>query len=332
MQTQRTWKHLSRLFLTGLTAAGVAGAANAAGKYPEKPIELVVGYKPGGGYGDLAQAIAPFIEKHLPNKANVVVRNMDGAGNVVAANYLHKAKPDGYTIGLYNVVGLALNQVSRKSQYDLAKTTWLARINVDNVVALVNGKGPYNSILDFKKQAKPEYIVSIRGISDNNTLAAAVTFDKMKVKWKPLNHEGASNAILSVIRGDADLILASYESFQQYIDSGDVKPILYYDTKRFPRMPDTPIPAEIGMPELAEAMNTQRMIGAPPGLPADVRQVLETAIRQAVEDPGFIELMKKTRKSIVYLDGKESEKVVKGTLETYKSYSGVINDLLNRGK
>jgi tripartite-type tricarboxylate transporter receptor subunit TctC len=332
MQSKITRNHLSRTFLAGLAAAGIATAAGAAGKYPEKPIEFVVGYKPGGGYGDLAQAIAPFIEKHLPNKANVVVRNMDGAGNVVAANYLHKAKPDGYTIGLYNVVGLALNQVSRKSQYDLAKTTWLARVNVDNVVALVNAKGPYSSINDFKKQAKPEYIVSIRGITDNNTLAAAVTFDKMKVKWKPLNHEGASNAILSVIRGDADIILASYESFQQYVDSGDVKPLLYYDSKRFPRMPDTPIPAEIGMPELADSMNTQRMIGAPPGLPADVRNVLETAIRKAVEDPGFIELMKKTRKSIVYLDGKESEKVVRSTLETYKSYSGVINDLMNRGK
>ncbi|MDB5729336.1 MAG: hypothetical protein JWQ00_2541, partial [Noviherbaspirillum sp.] len=273
-----------------------------------------------------------FIEKHLPNKAAVVVRNMDGAGNIVAANYLHKAKPDGYTIGMYNVVGLALNQVSRKSQYDLDKTTWLARVNVDNVVALVSAKGPYNSMLDFKKQSKPEYVVSIRGLTDNATLASAVTLDKMKVKWKPLNHEGASNAILSVIRGDADLIVASYESFQQYIESGDLKPILYYDTQRFPKLPNTPIPAEIGMPELAEAMNTQRMIGAPPGLPADVREVLETAIKKAVEDPGFVELMKKSKKSIVYLDGKESAKVVKTTLDTYKSYSGVINDLMNRGK
>jgi tripartite-type tricarboxylate transporter receptor subunit TctC len=326
MRTRTTWHKLAWLLL------GVAGTACAAGKYPEKNIELVVGYKPGGGYGDMAQAIAPFIEKHLPNKVNVVVRNMDGAGNVIAANYLQKAKPDGYTIGLYNVVGLALNQVARKSQYDLEQTTWLARLGVDNVLAMVNAKGPYNSILDFKKQTKPQYIVSIRGITDNNTVAAALTFHKLGVKWKPLNHEGASSAIMAVIRNDADIILASFESFQQYLDSGDLKGLLFYDDARSPKLPGTQIPAEVGLGELSQAMNSQRMIGAPPGLPPEVRNVLEVAIKKAVEDPGFIELMKKTRKSIDYLDGKESAQLVKRTLNNYKAYSGVINDLVNQGK
>ena len=323
---------LSKLAWALFATFCVAGSAGAAGKFPEKNIELVVGYKPGGGYGDLAQAIAPFIERHLPNKVNVVVRNMDGAGNVIAANYLHKSRPDGYTIGLYNVVGLALNQIGRKTQYDLDQTTWLARLGVDNVLALVSAKGPYNSILDFKKQTKPEYIVAIRGITDNNTVAAALTFDKMGVKWKPLNHEGASGAILSVIRGDADIIMASYESFQQYLESGDLKPLLYYDTARPAKLPKTTIPADIGLGELAQAMNSQRMIGAPPGLPADIREVLELAIKQAVNDPGFIELMKKSKKTVDYLDGKESAKVVKQTLDSYKSYAGVINGLVNQGK
>jgi tripartite-type tricarboxylate transporter receptor subunit TctC len=318
--------------LAGVGVAGLAGTACAAGKYPEKNIELVVGYKPGGGYGDMAQAIAPFIEKHLPNKVNVVVRNMDGAGNIIAANYLQKAKPDGYTIGLYNVVGLALNQIARKSQYDLEQTTWLARLGVDNVLAMVNAKGPYNSILDFKKQTKPQYIVAIRGITDNNTVAAALTFHKLGVKWKPLNHEGASSAIMSVIRNDADIILASFESFQQYLDSGDLKGLLFYDDARSPKLPATQIPAEVGLGELAQAMNSQRMIGAPPGLPPEVRNVLEVAIKKAVEDPGFIELMKKMKKSVDYLDGKESAKVVKQTLNNYKAYSGVIKDLVNQGK
>ena len=316
-----------------LVASCVASAsAHAATKFPEKNIELIVGYKPGGGYGDLAQAIAPFIEKHLPNKVNVVVRNMDGASNVIAANYIQKAKPDGYTIGLYNVAGLALGQVGRKTQYDLAQVTWLGRLGVDNVLAMVSAKGPYNNILDFKKQTKPQYIVSIRGITDNNTVAAALAFDKLGVKWKPLNHEGASSAILSVIRGDADIIMASYESFQQYLDSGDMKAILFYDDVRSPKLPNTPIPAEVGLKELGQALNSQRMIGAPPGLPADVRAVLETAIKKAVDDPGFIELMRKSKKSIDYLDGKESAAVVNQTMSSHKNFSGIINGLVNEGK
>ena len=70
-------------------AVGFGGAMTAsAEEYPEKNIEFVVGYKPGGGYSDWALVLAPFIEKHLPRKVNVVVRHMDGAGNVVAARAL----------------------------------------------------------------------------------------------------------------------------------------------------------------------------------------------------------------------------------------------------
>ncbi|HLQ26804.1 MAG TPA: tripartite tricarboxylate transporter substrate binding protein [Acidiferrobacterales bacterium] len=316
--------------LLAIFAAG--GTASAAGKYPAKNIEFVVGYKPGGGYSDWAQTLAPFIEKHLPNKVNVVVRNMDGAGNVVAANYLQKAKPDGYTIGIYNMVGLAATQLARKVGYDLNKVTWLARVSVDNGVALVNAKGPYNSILDFKKQDKPQYIVSIRGFSDIYTLSAALTFEKLGVKWKPLNHEGAASAILAVIRGDADIFWASYESMQQYIDNGDVKAVLYYGNARSPKLPNTPTVAEAGMPDLSESMNAQRMLGAPPGLPADVRAVLEQAIKQAVEDPEFREVLKKMKKTVEYLNGKDAEKIVNDTLKSYSSYSGVVKELMNTGK
>ncbi len=306
--------------------------AASADNYPTKNIEFVVGYKPGGGYADWAQALAPFIEKHLPNKVNVIVRNMDGAGNVTAANYLQKAKPDGYTIGIYNMVGLAATQLARKVQYDLSKVTWLARVSVDNGVALVNAKGPYKSILDFKKQDRPRYIVSIRGFSDIYTLSAAVTFEKLGVKWKPLNHEGAASAILAVIRGDADIFWASYESMQQYIESGDVKAVLFYDDQRNPKLPNTPTPKQVGMAELSQAMNAQRTIGAPPGLPADVRAVLEQSIKKAIDDPEFHATLKKMKKTPAYLNGKDTEKLVNDTLKNYQSYVRVVKSLLNEDK
>lgn len=325
-------KNICRLVLVLLGSLAVASTAFAAGQYPEKNIEFIVGYKPGGGYSDWALALAPFIEKHLPNKVSVIVRHMDGAGNVTAATYIQRAKPDGYTFGIYNMVGLAATQLARKVGYDLSKVTWLARISVDNGVALVNAKAPYNSIVDLKRQDKPQYITSIRGYSDIYTLAAGVTFDKLHVKWKPLNHEGAANAILAVIRGDADIMFASYESMQQYISNGDVKAVLFYGDKRSPELPNTPTTDEVGMSDLSESMNAQRMLGAPPGLPADVRAVLETAIKQAIDDPEFHAVLKKMKKTVQYLPGKEADKIVKGTLDSYKTYVHVVNELMSQGK
>jgi len=314
------------LFLSVLFAHG------AAAEYPEKNVEFVVGYKPGGGYSDWAQAIAPFIEKHLPKKVNVFVRHMDGAGSAVAANYLQKAKPDGYTVGIYNVAGLAATQLARKVQYDLSKVTWLARLSFDDTVGLVAAKGPYKSIEDFKKQAKPEYVISTKGLAATNTITGAVTFAKMGVKWKPLNHAGTGESVLAVIRGDADITWGSYESVQQYIDSGDLRVVLYYDSKRHPNFPGVPIPGEAGMPELNESMNSHRLIGAPPGLPPHIRAVLEGAIKKAVEDPGFLEVTQKMKKTPAYLNANETAALAENILKSYKAYAGVVKELLSQDK
>ncbi len=298
--------------------------------YPDKNIELVVGYKPGGGYSDWAQAVAPFIEKHLPNKVNVLVRHMDGAGSAIAANYLQKAKPDGYTIGIYNVAGLAATQLARPVQYDLSKVTWLARLSFDDTVALVAAKGPYRGIEDFKKQSKPEYVISTKGLAATNTITGAVTFAKMGVKWKPLNHAGTGESILAVIRGDADITWGSYESVQQYIESGDLKIVLYYDSQRHPKFSSAPIPGDLGMAELNESMNSHRVIGAPPGLPANVRAVLEEAIRKAVNNPEFHETLKKMKKTPAYLNGKDTAVLVGEILKSYTNYASVVKALLSQ--
>lgn len=309
----------------------VTATAVAAEKYPEKNIEFIVGYPPGGGYSDWALAIAPFIEKHLPKKVNVVVRHMPGAGSVIATNYLQKAKPDGYVIGIYEAAGLAATQLARPVQYDLNQVTWLARIAVDNRVAVVSAKGPYKSIEDFKKQGKPEYLMATRGLSEINAHLGAMTLTKLGVKWKPLNHEGASAAILSVIRGDADINLSAYESVFQYIDSGDLRVILYYDTQRHPRFPDAPIPSEIGMPEF-NVMTSPRLLGAPPLLPADIRAILEQAIKKAVEDPEFQQVLKKMKRTASYASGKEAEKIVRATFAGYQPYINVIKQLFSEDK
>lgn len=317
---------------TASTADNQAAAKKPTTSFPEKNIEFVVGYKSGGGYSDWALALAPFLEKHLPHKVSVTVRHMDGAGGALAAGYVQKAKPDGYTIGIYNVAGLAATQLASEVKYDLRAVTWLARVSLDPTVVVVSSKSKYQGIKDFQKQEKAKYIVSTKGLAATNTISAAITFRKLNVNWTTLNHAGTSESILSVIRGDADLTLGSYDSVKQYIDNGDVRPILYYDSKRHPKMPNISIPSEVGMPELNESMNSHRVIGAPPKLPSDIRGILEEAIRKSVEDPEFQAVLKKMKLSTDYLNGKDTEKVVLDLLTSYDAYKDAVKDLLNQDK
>jgi tripartite-type tricarboxylate transporter receptor subunit TctC len=323
----------------GLTTAGCASQSqiaptkvDSASKYPEKNIELVVGYKPGGGFNEWAQAIAPFIEKHLPNKVNVTVRNMPGAGGVIATNHIQKAEPDGYTIGLYDVNGLAPTQLARPDDsFDLKEVSWLGTVSVDNNVGSVQAKGTLTAE-NILKQEKEKYIVSTRGLASNDSIVGAISLTEMGVNWEPLNHEATSEAVLSVIRGDADILFGSYESQQKYIESGDLKPAIWFGTERNPKYPDVPIPSELGHPEFNQIFDTYKMIGAPPGLPENVSTTLENAIKKALDDPEFHKVLEKMDRTQSYLNADETEKQVDKLLEDYSQYTEIVKEMFNKGK
>src|SRR5690606_1278667 len=119
-----------------------------------------------------AQAIAPYIEKHLPNDVNVIVQHMEGAGSAVAANYIHRAEPDGYTIGIYNYGGLAATQFTRDdAEYALEEVTWLSRLSEDPAVASVSAESDFESVSDF--QELDTLTVATEGYSANATIVAA---------------------------------------------------------------------------------------------------------------------------------------------------------------
>ncbi len=294
--------------------------------FPKKDIEFVVGYNAGGGYSDYAQGLAPFIQKHLPKDVNVLVRHMPGAGSVTATNYLYSAKPDGYIIKIFNVSGLAPTQVSQDVAYDLSEITWLGRVSADNNVGLVRGDSPYKTIEDLDKNK--QYIMSTKGLQSQDTVAGAVTLAELGIDWVPLNHQGTGEAALAVMRGDADLIFSSYESVQQYIESGDLRPIIYYSDEKHPDFPNVPIPSELGLSvEINEGFNAQRLIGAPPGLPDDVRDILIEAIEKAIEDPEFLAQMEQMKRSVLYLDPAGSADLVNQALSGFTKFSSVVDEL-----
>lgn len=309
----------------GFALALPAGQASAA--FPERNIEFVVGYGAGGGYSQWALALATGMNKYLPGGRKVLVRHMPGGGSVIAAEYVQRAQPDGHTIGIYNLDGLAATQLVSKVQYDLSKVTWLGRISIDNEIGLVSAKSPIKTITDLKGQSKT-FTLSTQGLSATGTIAAAILFESLGVKWKPLNHDQLGPAALAVIRGDADMYFGTYESTLSYIDGKELRPIIYYDTNPHPQFPEVPTPANIGMPQLGE-MNPQRIMGGPPGIPAAVAKALEDAIRKtALEDKEFARQIEKMKKTVNYAGASETTAIVKTTLSNYAKYAETVKKLL----
>jgi len=107
----------------------VGSSATAFGEefYKGKVIRFIVGAAPGGGYDTYTRTIARHIGKHIPGNPTLIVQNMPGAGQLIAALYIYKrAKPDGLTIGVWNsawVLKQALGE--RKVKFKGDKFGWI---------------------------------------------------------------------------------------------------------------------------------------------------------------------------------------------------------------
>ena len=102
-------------------------AADSGNFYSGKTISYIVSTDPGGGYDTYARMIGNYLQNYV-GADNVVIRNVPGAGHMVGANTLWRSRPDGLTIGTFNV-GLIYGQLVGKDgmQFDLRKFEWIGK-------------------------------------------------------------------------------------------------------------------------------------------------------------------------------------------------------------
>ena len=281
----------------GLGAAAFAtvalmlgGTAHAAG-FPEKDIDFIIPYGPGGGFDTYVRRIAPIMEKYLPNKVNVLPQNVPGAGGRKALNVLWRAKPDGYKIAIFNMPGMALDKVlGKKTAYDIDKFTWLGRVAQSRYVLTVRTKSGYSSIKDLQKAKELKYAVT--SYASGSYVAGKIMADTMHLHVKFLTgYKGSAKISLSIVRGDTDLSLFNTRSFAKWAKGGDLKGLVSFEDKSsFKGMPTV---AEVGYPSL-EALTIERVIGTSPGVDAKVQKILSDALFSALKDPKMQAWHKKT--------------------------------------
>ena len=127
---------LSLTKLVQLLTVLCIGMLSAAAQYPERDIEIVVPFNAGGGFDSYVRALAPYLERHLPGDVRVIPRNVAGAGGRRGTTEVYRARPDGYTIGAFNLPGVLIPQLQQQRVgYDLSEVTWLADVERRSVRA-----------------------------------------------------------------------------------------------------------------------------------------------------------------------------------------------------
>ncbi|MEI2415883.1 tripartite tricarboxylate transporter substrate binding protein [Orrella sp. JC864] len=294
MFAMKTW-------LAGIAAgAMVLAAAPAAAQWPERPVELLVGFAAGGGTDLTARTLATFLEKELGGP--VVVVNKPGASGALALGMVARARPDGYTLGMTNMPGLLTLPIERDAGFTAQDFTYLATLVRDPSAFSVRTESPHQSLAQLIEaaRAKPGQVsYGSTGVGTDDHLAM-VLFEA--ATGTDLNHvpfNGAGPLRNAVLGGHADVGGMNLGEAMPYSGSA-LRILAQASEKRSPLAPDVPTFKEQGV-DLVFA--SERGVVAPKGIPAEVEQKLARALEAIANDPGFQQQMLKQFTEMDYLPG-----------------------------
>ena len=267
---------------------------------------MVVSTSAGGGYDTLARAIARQLGKHIPGHPTIVVRNMPGAGGIIATNYLYAAAPrDGSVLGLIQSdPPLEPLFGTKQAQFDPLKFNWLGTPSVETAMVLVWHSVPVNSVDDLRRR------VTEMGASGANSTPAfyarllnATLGTKMKVIPA---YPGQNDAFLAMERGELDgypsvFYSALSSTRPTWLAEKKAKAIVQYGPEKIAALGDVPFaPDLVASPQdkqLLETAFTSLALGRPllmpPAVPGDRVAAMRNALMETFADPDFLADAKK---------------------------------------
>lgn len=271
-------------------------AAKAA--FPQKDIAFIIPFGPGGGFDTYVRVIAPAMEKYLPNKVTVVPTNVEGGGGVRGAIEVYRAKPDGYTIGVFNIPGLFARQKEGDNRFDLTKLTWIGSIGRDSYGIAVGANSPIKSIADLQALSRKRPVkFTSTGPASTAYSAAIIASHVLGIRPQMITgYKGSNDYVVGAIRGDGDAAVTALPLLRR-LEAGKAVRVLatFEEHSSFPGAQDA---TTLGQPELSQIL-LERLVAGPPGLPADIKAALATALTKAMTDPQVVAWAKKTNNELM---------------------------------
>ena len=275
---------LALIFWIGL---GSAYAADIAPTYPNKPIQLIVGFSPGGSADTVGRALAEGLSTRLGQL--VIVLNKAGANGNIAAELVARAAPDGYTL-YFPSIGHAVNASLYKNlPYDPIKDfTAIGGVFSAPNMLVVPVNSPYKSAAEVIAAAKsnPGRLTFASSGSGTSVHLSAVLFEKMaKIDMIHVPYKGTGNAMPDVISGQVDMSFPNLPSAVPQVKAGNLRGLAITSAKRSAAAPDVPTIAESGLP--GYDMATWYGLVAPANLPIGIRNRLNKELQSILADPKF---------------------------------------------
>ena len=301
--------------------------ASAADFYDGKTLRLVVGSAAGGGYDTYTRMIARHISRYIPGNPATVVENREGAGGLIAANYLYKqATPDGQTIAVFNnsnIVQKALGDP--RINIDFRKLGWIGAPSVGAPMCMIMGFTGLKTLDDVLKSNKPLKMGANRAGSTGYDLPLILN-QALGTKFEVISgYSGTSKIRVALQSRELDGFCSQWESMRvtarSMLDAeGDNKLIPYVMNEQWedPEVRNLPLfkdvikdPKKFAIYKAwAAQMDFQRPLSLPPGTPKERLEILRKALADVLKDKTLLDEAKKAKLVVTYVSGEKTAKLV----------------------
>ena len=265
-----------------VVVSGLAAPALAAG-YPEKPVTIVIPYRAGGSTETMGRIFSKALGKELGTK--VIVRTRPGAGGAVGALEVSKKKPDGYTLLFAAAVSLLWHPLTRNVGFGLDSFTYIGQITNYQQALIARQDAPFNTLKELLAHAKGKRL----NYADQGPMQRAFVDyigAREGVKWTGIPTKGGGEMVPFLLGGKVDFAWSG-GVHQRYGDK--MKVLLSFNSGRLAASPKVPSMQEL----YGVSMPSQAVIVGPKGLDAAVVAKVEGAVKKAVADKAFLDLLTK---------------------------------------
>jgi len=299
------------LFLVGLSTACFA-------QWPQRPVKVVVPFPPGGVTDSIARITADWLAPRLGQP--VIAENRPGASGAIAAEFVARAEPDGYTLLSAATPQLAVVPHVQKINYDPIKDFAPISIVGTNPFAFgCNDKIPSTTLKEFVEYARArpgQLSFASPGVGSIGHLTMALFLARAGLKMEAVLYKGGGPAIADTVAGHVPCYFGNLNEIIPHAGSGRLKVFAVSGETRARQLPNVPTVAEQGYPGFRTL--TWNGYVAPGGTPRAIVERVAREIAAGCKDPAFTARLDKIGVDAVCSTPDEFVRAVREDLATWK--------------
>lgn len=309
----------------GLTVALAAGLTLGAGvweghaqSYPSQPIQLIVGFTAGAGTDLSGRIYAEALSERLG--VPVVVENRPGATGSIAADYVARANPDGYTLHWVEGSAVTIQPIlNAELPFGPEDFTYIGKFAETGMSYVISAQVPAEDMEEFVAYASdnPGLIhYGTPGVGGSVHLATELLAMSTGIEMSHVPYGGVAAALVDLVGGHIGFALATPSAIAAYRDSPEVRILGISASQRHPSLPDVPTAEELGYPEAT--VTAWYGLAGPAGLPEEVTEILLSAFEAISSDPEVIAKVENINLQVVGLAGADFEQNVQDELAQWR--------------